>query len=110
MVDADVLLLIDSPNRNIGVPAKLYEYFGSRRPVIALAREGSDVHWALRESGVPFRLASLNNVEQIASALGSLILDQERRSSISESSRFSRAAIASQLTGILDRLPTAVTT
>jgi Glycosyl transferases group 1 len=104
MVDADVLLLIDSPNRNIGVPAKLYEYFGARRPVIALAREKSDVHWALRESGVPFRLANLNNVEQIASALGSLIHDQERRSSIPGASRFSRSAIALQLAGILGGL------
>ncbi|MBX9584270.1 MAG: glycosyltransferase, partial [Gemmataceae bacterium] len=33
---ADVLLLLDTPGRTEGVPAKVYEYMGSGRPVLAL--------------------------------------------------------------------------
>jgi len=105
MVDADLLLLIDTPNRRIGVPAKLYEYFGAKRPVLALANEGSDVHWALRESGVTFRLAATNDVQAIVSGLDFLLRNKAGQESESQSSRFSRAAITSQLAEILDQLP-----
>ena len=37
MVQADVLLLLDTPGRQAGVPAKLYEYIGAGRPILALA-------------------------------------------------------------------------
>ena len=58
MVRADILLLLDSPGRRFGVPAKLYEYIGAGRPILALAEVDSDVEWVLRESGVPYRIAS----------------------------------------------------
>ena len=37
---ADILVLFDSPGRTIGVPAKLYEYLGAGRPILALGRAG----------------------------------------------------------------------
>ena len=55
MVGADVLLLLDSPGHRVGVPAKLYEFVGAGRPILALAEFDSDVAWVLRESEVPHR-------------------------------------------------------
>jgi glycosyltransferase involved in cell wall biosynthesis len=105
MVDADVLLLIDSPNRRLGVPAKLYEYFGANRPVLALAHQDSDVHWALRQQGVPFRLADLHNTAEIVSAIEYFLQHRFERLAEPTSSRFTRAATASQVAEILHELP-----
>ncbi len=57
MVDADILLLLHSPGWKLGVPAKLYEYLGAARPVLALAERGGDIDWVLRTSGLPHRVA-----------------------------------------------------
>ena len=56
MANADALLLMDTPGRQIGVPAKLYEYIGSGRPVLAFAEPDSDTAWALRKSEAPHAL------------------------------------------------------
>jgi glycosyltransferase involved in cell wall biosynthesis len=56
MVAADVLLLLDGPGRLIGVPAKVYEYLGAGRPILALAEPDGDTAWALRQSGALHRL------------------------------------------------------
>ena len=55
---ADLLLLLDTPGRRIGVPAKLYEYVGARRPVLALAERDGDTALVLRNSGLPYRTES----------------------------------------------------
>jgi len=69
MAGADVLLLLDSPGRRAGVPAKLYEYLGAGRPILALAEEDGDVAWVLRESGAPHRIAAPRDAAQIKAAL-----------------------------------------
>src|SRR5207244_7692532 len=56
MAEADLLLLLDTPGRRLGVPAKLYEYLGAGRPVRALAEPDSGLGWVLRESGIPHRI------------------------------------------------------
>lgn len=107
MCGADVLLLVDSPGRRMGVPAKLYEYLGAGRPVLALAEEDGDSAWVLRRSGVTFRLAPPNDVSKIRQALGELleIVGADRRNQADEaaSSEFSRENIAGRLAEAMRR-------
>jgi glycosyltransferase involved in cell wall biosynthesis len=51
MAGADVLLLLHSPGIRMGIPAKLFEYIGAGRPILALAEPDGDVAWVLKESG-----------------------------------------------------------
>lgn len=108
MCSADVLLLMDTPGRLIGVPAKLYEYLGAGRPVLALGESGGDLEIVLRQSGVPFRLAPPGDPGRIRQALGELVAgvasgtlpavdDAARR-------RFTREALAGQLAALMDTL------
>ena len=53
---ADILVLFDSPGRRIGVPAKLYEYLGTGRPILALAEPDGDTA-AICASGILHRIA-----------------------------------------------------
>jgi glycosyltransferase involved in cell wall biosynthesis len=69
MMRADILLLVHAPDSLIGVPAKLYEYLGAGRPILALAELDSDIAWVLRESGVLHRIAPPREVGQIKQAL-----------------------------------------
>ncbi len=57
------------PDYHVGVPAKLYEYLGTGRPILALAELDSDIAWVLRESKVLHRIAPPLDVAQIARAL-----------------------------------------
>ena len=51
MLRADILLLFQTPGYRLGVPAKLYEYLGAGRPILAVSEPDSDIAWALRENG-----------------------------------------------------------
>jgi glycosyltransferase involved in cell wall biosynthesis len=73
MAHASILLLLDTPGRRNGVPAKLYEYLGAGRPILALAESDSDTAWVLRESGMPHRIAPPGDRAKIAEALVGLI-------------------------------------
>ncbi|HYT94638.1 MAG TPA: glycosyltransferase family 4 protein [Gemmataceae bacterium] len=73
MAAADILLLLDTPGRRIGIPAKLYEYLGAARPILALAEPDGDTAWALRESGILHRIAPLTDAGRIRQALTELI-------------------------------------
>lgn len=69
MTRADILLLVHTPGYRIGVPAKLYEYLGAGRPILALAEPDSDIAWVLRESRVLHRIAPPRDVPRIRQAL-----------------------------------------
>ena len=69
MMQADLLLLVHAPGYRVGVPAKLYEYLGAGRPILALAELDSDIAWVLRESGVLHRVAPPRDVPAIKQAL-----------------------------------------
>jgi glycosyltransferase involved in cell wall biosynthesis len=73
MCRADILLLMDTPGRRIGVPAKLYEYLGAGRPILATGEFRSDLIMILHESGAAFRLASPGDVSEIRQALVELV-------------------------------------
>jgi glycosyltransferase involved in cell wall biosynthesis len=112
MQGADILLLVDSAGRRVGIPAKLFEYLGARRPILALADAQGDVGWALRASGVRHRIAAPTDTAQIRQALTELIEESVRHESngfhaISE--QFTRVHTASQLARLLDQLTTTFT-
>jgi hypothetical protein len=84
------------------VPAKLYEYLATGRPVLALAEQESDTAWVLRESGAVHRLAPPNDAVQITTAL--LELAQEARTAPApalHTQRFTREHLVGQLADIL---------
>jgi glycosyltransferase involved in cell wall biosynthesis len=108
MTQADILLLLDTPGRKVSIPAKLFEYLGAARPILALAEPDSDTAWALRASGNPHRIASPLDVAGIQRALvelrdglqqGTLTLPSRERLTT-----FTRANLAQQLAGHLDRI------
>jgi len=57
MVDADFLLLLDINEHNSGlqVPAKLFDYIRTGRPILAVTTERSAVEHILSKSGVPYQ-------------------------------------------------------
>jgi glycosyltransferase involved in cell wall biosynthesis len=73
MVGSDILLMFDSAGRRIGVPAKLYEYLGTGRPILALAEADGDSARVLEKSGIAYRLASPLDSNSIAQGLTELV-------------------------------------
>jgi glycosyltransferase involved in cell wall biosynthesis len=106
MKNSDILLLLDTPGRRIGVPAKLYEYIGVGRPILALAERDGDVAWALRQSGIRHRIASSSDPTQIKQALAELIgeIRENRLDTPTKQQRFlfTREGMASQLAEVLN--------
>ncbi len=110
MCEADALLLMDSPGRRIGVPAKLYEYLGAGRPVLATGETDGDLGAVLRASGVPHAIARCDDVVGIREAVSGLVRgidagtlaagpDGMRR-------RYTRHALAGELAALVDRVAT----
>jgi glycosyltransferase involved in cell wall biosynthesis len=105
MSRSDILVLLDSPGRKAGVPAKLYEYIGAGRPILALAEADSDVSWVLSQCGLPYRLVPPGEPEQIRRALLDLIFDPVTRAAAHPGqplSRFTRESLAGELAQLLD--------
>ncbi len=69
MLRADILLLLQTPEYKVGVPAKLFEYLGAGKPILALAEPDGDIAWVLRESKVLHRIAPPRDIECIKQAL-----------------------------------------
>jgi glycosyltransferase involved in cell wall biosynthesis len=108
LCQADLLLLLDSAGRRVGVPAKLYEYFGAGRPLLALAEADGDTAAVLRESGLPHRIAPPNDPAKIRLALGELVdglAGHTLPAAVEQqTARFTRAAIAGRLAESLEGL------
>ena len=107
MGQADILVLFDSPGRKIGVPAKLYEYLGSGRPILALAEQDGDVAAILRESGVLHRIVRPTDAEQIDHALRELALAMRTTETVADASllqRFTRRYLVQTFAARLDTL------
>ena len=104
MAEADILLLVDSPGRPAGVPAKLYEYIGAGRPILALADYESDAAWILSESGLPYRIAPPRDPEAIRRALCELLEDPATvacRKTGDSPTRFTREHLSGELSQLL---------
>jgi glycosyltransferase involved in cell wall biosynthesis len=105
MLGSDILLLLDSPGRRVGIPAKAFEYLGAGRPVLALAEPDGDLAWALREGGLPHRIAPPGDVAAIKRALVELAAEVGAgpRDGRARGGRFTREEVAGQLAEVLDR-------
>ncbi len=102
MANADILLLLDSPGRRIGVPAKLYEYMGSNRAILALAEDYSDTAAIVRDCGLPARVAPLADPARIAQALRELAAELSApRSTPTGLAKYTREYLAGQLASLL---------
>jgi glycosyltransferase involved in cell wall biosynthesis len=53
--EAHYLLLCDwaGPDAGVHVPVKLFDYIRIGRPILAMTKRGSSVHWILGRSGIP---------------------------------------------------------
>lgn len=74
MLCADGLLVMQGDNCNEQVPAKLYEYFRARRPVLGLADPAGDTARVMRRAGVA-HIGKLEDAGQVASALRAFLVD-----------------------------------
>ena len=72
MLRADGLLVMQGSNCNEQIPAKLYEYFRARRPILGLADPEGDTGQTLRASGVPF-VARLEDSHDVEAAMTSYL-------------------------------------
>jgi hypothetical protein len=109
MRGAGILLLLDSPGRKIGVPAKLYEFIGASRPILALCEEDSDTAWVLRRSGTVYRIAVPSSSEAIRVALMDLIELIDAGASFArrpENTPFTRKSLAAELARVLNEVIT----
>src|SRR5262249_49850228 len=104
MQAADMLLLLDSPGRTIGVPAKLYEYLGAGRPILAIAEPQSDTAHVLEQSGVVHRLVSPKAPDAVVSAIAELVECQAMCQAAVGRWRFTREQLAGQLARIMKRV------
>jgi hypothetical protein len=72
MLSADGLLVLQAASCNDQVPAKIYEYFRARRPVLALTDPAGDTAATMRSAGMD-TIAPLDDAAAIAAALESFI-------------------------------------
>jgi glycosyltransferase involved in cell wall biosynthesis len=107
MTRADLLLLLDAAGRRIGVPAKLYEFVGAGRPILALGEADGDTAWILKECEAPHRVAPPGDAAAIERALEDLIAEIESGDAAGPPGpgrlRFTRENLTRQLAEILDR-------
>lgn len=108
MASADVLLLMDTPNRQIGVPAKLYEYLGAGKPVLATGENHGDLAAILGQSGVPFRIARPADSVGIRQAVVELVtgVAEGTLPPVDDAARrqFTREALAGRLAELFNTL------
>jgi glycosyltransferase involved in cell wall biosynthesis len=68
MMDADGLLVFQASNCNHQIPAKIYEYFRAKRPILALTDPRGDTAAAIRDLGFDF-IAPLDDETAIRTTL-----------------------------------------
>jgi hypothetical protein len=105
MIRADALLVLQASSCNQQIPAKLYEYLRSERPVLGLTDPRGDTAAAMQKAGVT-TIASLSSVDAIESLLQDTIaaieLGQAPVPDPSAARRSARAARAAELAALLD--------
>lgn len=107
MISADGLMILQAANCNHQVPAKLYEYFRARRPILALTDASGDTAHTLREAGVS-DIAPLDDIGSIEETLLQFIISIENGSATVASDivieRYSRQTTSERLASCLDSL------
>jgi glycosyltransferase involved in cell wall biosynthesis len=110
MMRADGLVVLQAANCNEQVPAKLYEYFRCRRPILGLTDPAGDTAAALRSAGLA-DIARLDSAAEIATVLRRFLDNVQRGTApvpapaaIESASRLNRTR---ELAALLERLPAA---
>ena len=107
MLAADGLLLFQGPACNDQIPAKVYEYFASAKPIIGLVDDKGDTCALLRSSGVPY-LADMLSPDDIAQVLerfiSDIVNDAAWRPPTELIARHSRRARTADLAAVLNSL------
>ncbi len=111
MLAADALVVLQASNCNAQVPAKLYEYFRARRPILGLTDPIGDTADTMRRAGID-TIVNLASREDIALMLPRFI-DRVRsgtapRASDAAVQTTSRLARAQELAEVLDELTAAL--
>jgi len=104
MAQTDLLVLLNGPGRRIGVPAKLYEYFGAGRPILALTEPDGDTAEVLRVSGIPHAIAPPKDAGRIREALAELLAKPQARPDAERLRRFTRESLAGELARVMDQI------
>lgn len=84
MMNVDGLLLFQASNCNHQIPAKLYEYFRTGKPLLALTDEQGDTAQTIRDAGVE-TIVPLDNTIAIKDAILRFINDLDFRVAVSVS-------------------------
>jgi len=107
MMDVDGLLVFQAANCNHQIPAKIYEYFRARRPILALTDARGDTAAALREMGYG-AIAPLDDEVRIKKGVLDFLQSiRERRAHVASDEairRHSRRARSAELAHILDEV------
>ncbi|MCC7489447.1 MAG: glycosyltransferase [Gammaproteobacteria bacterium] len=107
MADADVLLVFQDRFCNHLVPAKLYEYIRTGRPVLALTDRLGETAELVEESAAG-RVLDLASREEIAAALPGFLADVRRgtapHATLAQAERYSRRAQTAELAAVFARL------
>jgi len=109
MLSADGLILLQAANCNEQIPAKLYEYFRARRPLLGLATPEGDTGRALLEHGVR-HVAPLEDTllveEVLAAFIDAVRANQTTLTSDERVESMSRHGRARQLATLLEEVRT----
>ncbi len=109
MLRADGLLLMQGANCNEQIPAKLYEYLRTCRPILGLADPEGDTADAMRRAGVA-HIACLEDSARVEAALTDYLcctqVGQHRAPPRAQLARLSRHSRAVELAALLDSVRT----
>jgi len=107
MMSADGLLIFQAASCNHQIPAKLYEYLRSGRPILALTDPAGDTAATMRECGAT-TIARLDDASDIEPRLEEFVTGLRSRTAPSVApdvaSRYSRRAQTANLAALFDRL------
>jgi len=110
MLGADVLLVLQAGQVKTQVPAKVYEYLRTRRPILALTDPDGETARVLRSAGVR-HIAPIDSKDAIVSALRELISTVRARTATLPDEEYVRRASrrnrAGELAALLDQTSTA---
>lgn len=107
MLDADGLLVLQGITSNPAVPAKLYEYFRARKPIVALVHPDGETAGELRGASVA-PVSSLTDEAEIAAVLRHWLRGPDAASSMTPPdaviSAYSRQGLTRKLVDVLSTL------
>ncbi len=107
MLGADALLLVQGESCASQVPAKVYEYARSGRPIFGLIDAGSATDATLRELGVRERLETRDPdrlASQLRAVLAARMTTADWRANPQSVGRWSREGLADRLARLLSRV------